>query len=131
MITMTYVEQRYVDFVSKYRLILIELKFDADYIAKSVANLQQRLRKFDFKRYGDNPVHFLHAGKRITRTYIRWAIESAPARKARIQQMRKAYADKIEKHRESWPHATFFSFEAAHAAQLRISFSSHRKRFYI
>lgn len=126
-----YVMARYRDFVEKYQSVLARYNYDPKYIESSVALLSKRLEQRDFKRYGDSDIHYLHAGKRITRNFIRNAIMLAPARKSQITHWRKLYADKCAAMLERQPWLSFFSFEHAYSAKLRINFSQHRRLFYV
>lgn len=131
MITMSYVKQRYIDFVNKYSSVLNSLNYEQAVIQEKIAALQARLDGFDFKRYGDNPVHFLHAGKRITRNSIRVAIQHSPAQKQWMETLRQQYHSKIAAAQKENPNMGFFSFESAHARDLKIDFSKHRQQFCV
>lgn len=128
-VTMDYVEKRYKDFVSKYAELLKFLNYPASYIEERVDVLTQRLATRDFKLYGDRPINFLHAGKRITRAAIVFALQGCPAEKARRQRLREDYSRKCEEERRSSPTATFFSFEAAYAQKLKVAMGPHRQWF--
>jgi hypothetical protein len=128
-VTMDYVDQRYAQFAEKYRAALAYLKFSEQDIAERVKALQHRLATHDFKRYGDKPIHFLHAGKRITRFLIKHAIEYSPAARARRTQLQADYHARIAQERLRQPLATFFSFEAAYARKLKINLANFRSLF--
>jgi DNA polymerase III epsilon subunit-like protein len=130
-VTMEYVDNRYKDFAAKYGQLLEFLNYPAPYIAESVAKLSLRLATHDFKRYGDRPINFLHAGKRITRALIRFALEGCPHEKQRRELLRTKYLRKIEEVRRSQPQATFFSFEAVYAKELKVDLSPHRQWFCV
>lgn len=130
-VTETYVNQRFAEFAKKYKAVLTELKFDADTIAQHVAHLQHRLATRNFKLYGVRPINMLHAGKRITRFYIKLAFEVCPAQKARRQRLHDQYCERIAEIRKTQPFAFFFSFEATYARQLRINFAPLRQKFYL
>ena len=129
--TEAYVDQRFAEFVKKYKALLAELKFDAETIAANVANLQRRLAARDFKLYGSRAINLLHAGKRITRFYFKLAFEVCPAEKARRQRLRDEYSARTAEIRETQPYAVFFSFEATYANKLRINFAPLRRKFYL
>lgn len=130
-VTMEYVDNRYKDFVAKFRRLLESLSYPASYIDERVNVLSQRLITRDFKRYGDRPINFLHAGKRITRAAIKFALEGSPAEKQRRERLQADYRRKIEEERRFNPHATFFSFEAAYAGKLKVDLRPHRQWFCI
>jgi hypothetical protein len=131
LVTMEYVETRYKDFVSKYRQLLQFLNYPASYIEERATVLTRRLANHDFKRYGDRPINFLHAGKRITRAAIVFALQGCPAEKQRREKLRAEYSRKIEEERRINPCATFFSFETAYARQLKVHFGPHRQWFCV
>jgi hypothetical protein len=130
-VTIDYVENRYKDFVSKYGQLLKFLGYPAPYIEERVTVLTRRLANRDFKRYGDRPINFLHAGKRITRAAIVFALQGCPAEQQRRERLRAEYNRKIAEERRHNPHATFFSFEAAYARQLRVPMGPHRQWFCV
>lgn len=130
-VTMEYVDNRFKDFVAKYRQLLEFLAFPDSYIDERVSVLTQRLAARDFKLYGDRPVNFLHAGKRITRAAVKFALEQCPRQKRRRERLHQDYLNKIAEERRFNPHATFFSFEAAYAGRLKVNLGPHRKWFCI
>lgn len=130
-VTMDYVESRYKDFVAKYRQLLTVLNYPSSYIEERVTVLSRRLANGDFKLYGNRPINFLHAGKRITRAAVIFALQGCPAEQRRREKLREEYNRRIQEVRRYNPHATFFSFEAAYARQLRVPLAPHRQWFCI
>jgi hypothetical protein len=128
-VTMPYVDARYAQFAEKYRAALAYLKFSEEDIAERVKSLQHRLATHDFKLYGSKPIHYLHAGKRITRFLIKHSIEYSPAARARRERLRAEYHARIEQERLRQPFATFFSFEAAYAGKLKTNLATFRNLF--
>lgn len=128
-VTMEYVDQRYSQFAEKYRAALAFLKFGEKEIADNVKALQHRLATHDFKRYGDKPINYLHAGKRITRFLIKQAVEYSPAARARRERLQAEYHARIAAERVRNPMASFFSFEAAYAGKLKVNLANFRSLF--
>ena len=130
-ITMQHVDNRFGEFVAKYAAVLMALKFDLDTINSHVDNLKRRLATRDFKLYGEKPSHYLHAGKRITRFYIKLALETSPAQKAKEERLHAEYCARAAEIRERQPNASFFSFEAAYAGKLKVRLQPYRDFFKI
>lgn len=131
LVTMEYVETRYKDFVTKYGQLLKSLNYPASYIEERITVLRRRLANHDFKRYGDRPINFLHAGKRVTRAAMVFALQGCPAEKLRKEKLCQEYLRKVAEERRHNPHATFFSFEAAYARQLHVPMGPHRQWFCV
>ena len=131
LVTHEYVQRRFADFVAKYRQALETLNFAPSAVDADVANLQRRLNANDFKLYGDRPINFLHAGKRITRFYLKLAISTCPQMKARAARLRAEYVLRVAEARKLNSCDRFFSFESVYAGQLKPNLRQHRKLFYI
>ena len=130
-VTMERVNVRFAQFVEKYRIALKFLNYSEADIGKDTAALERRLAAHDFKLYGSHPVHYLHGGKRITRFLVKQAIEYSPAARARRERLAAEYRARIAQVRVQQPLATFFSFEAAYAAKLRVDLSAFRALFVL
>lgn len=130
-ITTDYVDARFQQFVAKYQAVLKELNYEPAYIEQSSRHLAQRLATRDFKRYGDRPIQLLHAGKRVTRALIKFAIHSCPAQKRRRELLQQQYNDRLAMLRERNPEVTVFSFEATYAAKLKIDLRPYKAFFYL
>ena len=127
-INLAYVDFRFLQFVQKYKQVLEKLIFDKNYIEKYTNLLDKRLKQKDFKVYGDKPVNYLHGGKRITRFYIKCALEECQKYKNYRELLYIEYSNKIK---ENNPNTTFFSFESAYSKQLKINFSDYKEFFKI
>lgn len=130
-ITRDYVATRFDQFVAKFRTALETLGYSAEDVGVQANALATRLQTRDFKVYGDQPIHELHAGKRITRALVKFAIVSRPAEKARRARLRDAYAAKCAEVRKTQPHAVFFSFEAARANALKVDLRPFKALFQL
>lgn len=130
-ITTEYVDKRFAQFVAKHAVTLQALGYEEARVQKDCRNLELRLRLRDFKLYGSNPIHALHGGKRITRFLVKSAIEHRPAARARRERLYQEYCERAREIRKSQPFASFFSFEAVYAKQLRVNLLPFKKMFYI
>lgn len=130
-VTMEYVDRRFAQFAAKLEEVMQSLKFDQAKINDYVSNLRKRLAARDFKLYGNRPINYLHSGKRITRFYIKLALETCPSRKAFVARLQDQYQERVAEERRRNPFASFFSFEAAYASKLRVNLTPHRRLFMI
>lgn len=130
-ITTEYVDQRFRTFVEKYGLAMKTLGYDSDHIEDMCGRLSKRLTERDFKTYGDTPLHDLHAGKRITRFYLKQSIRMRPTEVRRREELRQRYNAKVAAAREENPHANFFSFETSYAKLLAEPMAPFKKMFYL
>lgn len=128
-VTPEYVEKRLVEFAEKHRQALVSLGFADKEVADGCQYLATRFKDRDFKLYGVQPVHLLHAAKRITRFAIKCAIEQCPSRKARIARWQEDYREKCAEVRRRQPLAQFFSFEAVYAKRLKVNLASYKSLF--
>ncbi|CAH7383447.1 hypothetical protein VCHA53O466_40449 [Vibrio chagasii] len=127
-ITMGYVIKRHADFVVALGKAMAELGHTEEKIAEYTSTLKSRLKKKDYKLDGDDPIHHLHGGKRITRNLISTAIMISPAEVKRKEQVRKRYEERCEQERKKSfdPNISFFSFKAP-----LINKSKYKNLFYI
>ena len=130
-VTHAHVQLRHGQFADAFARALKTLGYSADDACERVAQLRKRLANSDFKLYGTEPVHYLHAGKRVTRALIKFAIQGCPAELRRRDALRQQYNKRVAAERALNPHANFFSFEAAYAGKLRVDLSAYKKLFCI
>lgn len=128
-VTPEYVEKRLVEFAEKHRQALVTLGFADKEVEAGCQYLATRFKDRDFKLYGSQPVHLLHAAKRITRFAIKCAIEQCPARKARIARWQADYRDQCAELRKRQPQGLFFSFEAVYAGRLKVNLAGYKQLF--
>lgn len=130
-ITPEYVDQRFSTFVEKLAVAMRTLGHSEEAITENCEVLSKRLLARDFKTYGETPLHQLQAGKRVTRFFLKLAVEQRPAQKARRQALLQRYQEEVSRERAINPCATFFSFEAAYAGKLRVNLSEFKRLFYL
>lgn len=130
-VTEDYVKTRFAQFVDKYRTALRLLGYSEELCLAYPKQLEDRLATRGFRTYGARPINILHGGKRLTRFYIKTAIENSPAQKAIVQQLRDEYENKVRAARARNPHESFFSFEAAYASKIRVKLSKHKSLFML
>jgi len=128
-LTPEYVEKRFGDFVAKYQQVLTAYGHDKAEVEKNTAMLRDRLTRHDYVLKAERPVCHYHSGKRVTWFLVKQAILYCPAEKARIARLRARYSTQCSEARARNPFATFFSFEAACAKDIRVDLRRHRDAF--
>lgn len=130
-ITFEYVDQRFATFVEKLKAAMTSLGHSSEKVAQYAEVLAHRLSTRDYKLYGHTALHHLQSGKRITRFYIKQAIETRPEQLLLREQLRERYCKQVAEARKANPLQHFFSFEAANANALKVPLAPFKKLFYL
>jgi len=97
-----------------------------------VDTLRERLRARDYVG-GDEPSlgYHLRLAKRLTKHYIRLAIQASPEWKKDRTDRYNAYIVEVKRQRAIDPSATFFSFEGSKYGKSKLSLKSYKSLFNI
>jgi hypothetical protein len=118
-ITFDSLDVRFEQLVEKYRTALAELGFPAAEATRQSCHLSKRLAERDYcTRDSRRALVHLHTAKRVTRFYLKLAIQQRPAQKARIARAQESYSQRRAESLRANPATPWFSFEASHVGLL-------------
>jgi hypothetical protein len=121
-ITFDGLDARFEQLVKKYSAALAALGFPAAEVERQSCHLGTRLAKRDYcTRDSNRAIVHLHTAKRVTRFYLRLAIQQCPAQKARVARAQASYNQRRAEALITNPATPWFSFEASHARLLNPS----------